>query len=680
MARVLSHAHIAFSLLLSAAVVLGSGSASAASKKYGHKELYDYIRVVALQTRYPIEVRRGAFPRRDQADPQFVKGVAAYFWGLPRVEMRRTQQSVLNQYSLNINEMFDSNTRNTGTSVVAPNLDVLNSTAFIDFSDPQLPGQKQAFVLTVPDTRQGDGGRGTFNIMQVLDADTNVQQAVGTCYPTCDPGSADFRNQGGNFLLSGPGYNGGIPQSLEDVIQDEIPLKTNQAWLIGRTEVDAYVNCPLGEPGTAYEDLVAACVDAEAFDLSSSRGADEVGDPIVEGQSFEFAREFRLTSLEDFELDPTTPAEPALNPRDPAPEIDPPYGYPMFAPYLSDGSGAQGVVWNAEDFFEYLGASVEQNGISKPNKKIYRQFKSLGLRKNGYKKPRKTGVLDARNEGVYRASDFLAYLAQAMGAASGSDASSWTVNTTLGTYDPDPTGWLLASAVAAVGLGANRAEDGIYPLALQDSAGCALDGSGANYTLTFTAAAVDAPPVADGGFPPVSSDAEESDGPPLGFWSLTVYDLNGTIFASQEGNSFYGAPVYSLGSIQLENLMGEAVPSEDVTFLLQNQAPADESLPFWLPVPDAEFEVILRIYAPDMDYFPIPYDCDDEKGLRNNACTEPAPNKYIPPNLMRVEPSSSECNVAEERGNGVNVEALPRKTRKLLRRLSTDGNFLDQFR
>ena len=39
----------------------------------------------------------------------------------------------------------------------------------------------------------------------------------------------------------------------------------------------------------------------------------------------------------------------------------------------------------------------------------------------------------------------------------------WTINTTLGQYKPDYSGWITAAAVADVGLGANLASDGTYP-------------------------------------------------------------------------------------------------------------------------------------------------------------------------------------------------------------------------
>jgi len=117
------------------------------------------------------------------------------------------------------------------------------------------------------------------------------------------------------------------------------------------------------------------------------------------------------------------------------------------------------------------------------------------------------------------------------------------------------------------------------------------------------------------------------------------------------------------------------VPSEDVTLYFQTELPSDEELPYWLPVPDGKFEVILRIYAPDMDYFPIPYDCDDGEDDPDSACA----NKYVPPDLVRVEPSSSECEGASPSPREIDIGPLPRRTRKLLRQIGVDGDFLSRF-
>ena len=74
------------------------------------------------------------------------KAVAAYFWGVPLVEMRRSQQLILNLYDLNVNELYTPHGLNTGESVVAPNLDVLYVQGFIDFSDPSHAGRFEPFA------------------------------------------------------------------------------------------------------------------------------------------------------------------------------------------------------------------------------------------------------------------------------------------------------------------------------------------------------------------------------------------------------------------------------------------------------------------------------------------------------------------------------------------------------
>jgi len=63
--------------------------------------------------------------------------------------------------------------------------------------------------------------------------------------------------------------------------------------------------------------------------------------------------------------------------------------------------------------------------------------------------------------------------------------------------------WLLRAAAALAGIYGNSAEEAVYPIAKNDNAGAALDGSKHNYTVTFAA----------GQYPPVNA-----------FWSVTIYD------------------------------------------------------------------------------------------------------------------------------------------------------------
>jgi hypothetical protein len=189
--------------------------------------------------------------------------------------------------------------------------------------------------------------------------------------------------------------------------------------------------------------------------------------------------------------------------------------------------------------------------------------------------------------------------------------------------------------------------------------------------LTFSAGA-------DQDFPPVNiEDNEDGSSSPLGFWSLTVYDLDGRIVTSQDDgsgsfNEFYGDEVYSLGSAQVENLLGEFIPSEDVTFHFQRESPSPEKLPYWLPVPDGDFEVILRIYAPDMTRFPTPFQCVPRRP-RGTA-------GYCPPELVRVTPPATAC-AQEDPGNpGVDRQRIPRRVRRLIDQLDIEGDFLSRLR
>ncbi len=688
------------------------GGDSGSSRQWGYQALYAWVYHIAgvVTTAEKVSYRDGCpgpgydsgddsgddycLKRPRDASPQFKKAVAAYFWGLPLVEMRRTQQAVLDKFDLAPNDLYNSNLRTTGDSVVAPNLDILNSISFIDFTafggpDPKLAGPP-AFVLSVPNTRQ-DNGRGTFTIMQILDAYTNVVGAPGTCVHPCTEGDdIPMRNEGGNYLLSGPTYTGDIPDEFEDVILGEVKIPTAQAWLIGRTQVDAYLSeCPIttGQSDDIYEDYVQACGGPTGFDLSAAK-------------SWEFSQKYTLTSLHDFEdglttkaklnptPDPPGSSQESRGPKDGTCATDP-VNFAMFGEEVARPGGVPGVGtagdgacdpadpttptttphWTTQNFLEYLGKSVQQNGITEGNKRIFRQFRSLGLTRGGYQPPPPDTEVD---NGIYAASQFVGFITKNLGNSGGPTNTNWSINATLGQYDPNPPDWFTATTVAAIGLGANQAKDGIYPLAVKDACGEALDGAN-DYTLTFSAA--------DQEFPPVNiEDNEDGSSSPLGFWSLTVYKLpEGRIVIDQEVDpeSFYGAPVYSLGSIQVENLRGEFVPSEDVTFYFQQESPSlAEERKYWLPVPKGDFEVILRIYAPDMTRFS---DCGPRRDPRGPREPRNPGDCYLPPEFVRVTPPV--C--AEPPGNpDVDRPRIPRRIRRIIDQLDIDieGDFLSRLR
>src|SRR6202140_4020906 len=88
-------------------------------------------------------------------------------------------------------------------------------------------------------------------------------------------------------------------------------------------------------------------------------------------------------------------------------------------------------------------------------------------------------------------------------------ANGWAMNTdTVGVYG---NYYLKRAILAQQGLGANVAEDAIYPPTPPDDTGKPLDGAN-KYTITFE----------KGATPPVNA-----------FWSITLYDQDGF----QVGNS-----------------------------------------------------------------------------------------------------------------------------------------------
>jgi hypothetical protein len=595
-----------------------------------YEDLYEQIRILAWSSGYndvtPPEKQIKTLRLRD-----YKKAVAAYFWGLPLVEMHRSQKAVLGKYHLQPNDLYTPYDRNFGTSVVSPNLDVLNATGFIGFDDDH-----SAFVLTVPDTQyQPDtaDSRGTFNVIQLLDAYTNVVESFGT--------RTDGSNSGGNFLIYGPDYDTTLP--LPDGIIQQVGVETNQAWLIGRMAVDAYAeNKLLGHPKSEYQEKIDP---NSVVDLTLTRGR-------------EHTYKYGLTPLESFEQGDITATEkdpyPYTDPRGPEPLWDDMalVNFPMFGDYVTDDNGST-QHWTPHDILTYLGKSIAPDsmldytpppppGDPTPdpppppyaNRTIFKEFESIGLTVGQYHPPPVT--LGNVNDGVYAAAEFMGYLAKNLNKIPTDPSnpyadSPWTVQTDLGSYDTDPGGWINAAVVAAVGLGANWPDDGIYPVTDVDGDGNTLNGK-KDYSLTFPA----------GELPPVIEDDSKN---PLGFWSLTIYHEDGYIFQDPDPtkaptnpfydekaptNPFYDDQVHSLGSMQLDNLHGEDLDTTEVTFYLQNDQPTnDDHLPYWLPVPEGDFQVMMRVYYPDKDQFDAPLDSPSHYPLPDVVKTIPEPTTLL---------------------------------------------------
>jgi hypothetical protein len=141
--------------------------------------------------------------------------------------------------------------------------------------------------------------------------------------------------------------------------------------------------------------------------------------------------------------------------------------------------------------------------------------------------------------------------------------NGWQMNIdTIGVYG---NFYVKRAVVAMVGLGANSAEDAVYPLLLADADGNPLTGND-DYVLHFDRDTL----------PPVNA-----------FWSVTMYDDQGF----QAANSLNR---FAIGD--RDPLQYNADGSLDL--YIQHISPGPDKEANWLPAPDGPLGVTMRLYSP----------------------------------------------------------------------------------
>ena len=141
--------------------------------------------------------------------------------------------------------------------------------------------------------------------------------------------------------------------------------------------------------------------------------------------------------------------------------------------------------------------------------------------------------------------------------------NGWAFTTKAGVYG---TNYIQRALVAAMGLGANRPQDAIYPTSLKPSVTEDYDGANA-YVIRFE----------KGQLPPVR-----------GFWSLTMYD---------EQMFFVANPINRYSMSVRTNPTYE--PDGSLLIYIQNESPGAGKEANWLPAPKGKFHLMLRLYWPD---------------------------------------------------------------------------------
>jgi hypothetical protein len=156
----------------------------------------------------------------------------------------------------------------------------------------------------------------------------------------------------------------------------------------------------------------------------------------------------------------------------------------------------------------------------------------------------------------------MAWLKEGIAAGDFKLENGWVFSTKVGTYD---THYLQRALITAIGLGANRPQDAVYPTSTGPDLVKKYDGA-KKYVMRFE----------KGQLPPVD-----------GFWSLTMYDKD-YFFVENPLNRY---------TLSQRNKL-KANPDGAVDLYIQAESPGKDKESNWLPTPKDEFILMMRLYWP----------------------------------------------------------------------------------
>lgn len=149
------------------------------------------------------------------------------------------------------------------------------------------------------------------------------------------------------------------------------------------------------------------------------------------------------------------------------------------------------------------------------------------------------------------------------------DTGILTANDGYGTREFMENNYIGRMSSAVLGIYGNSKEEAMYPAYYVDADGGKLDTAENRYTLHF----------ASDQLPPVNS-----------FWSITIYELPASLLVANPLNR------YLINSPMLPELTRDA--DGGLTIYLQHESPGSGKESNWLPAPNGEFLLIMRLYWP----------------------------------------------------------------------------------
>jgi hypothetical protein len=210
--------------------------------------------------------------------------------------------------------------------------------------------------------------------------------------------------------------------------------------------------------------------------------------------------------------------------------------------------------------YDEIGAAMIGNPLNPPDPVLVTKLSSIGIGPG--KVPSKDGndtIKAALQTGITEGQKLI----DAMVANAGTVVNSWLVNAAAGVYGTD---YLFRAAITQLGLGANIAQEALYPATFTDSEGKPLSGN-SSYLIHFD----------PGQTPPVDA-----------FWSITMYN-DKSLFVDNPINR------YSIGKYT-EGFKNNTDGSVDI--FIQHNNPGKDKESNWLPSPAGAFNIIMRTYLP----------------------------------------------------------------------------------
>jgi hypothetical protein len=217
---------------------------------------------------------------------------------------------------------------------------------------------------------------------------------------------------------------------------------------------------------------------------------------------------------------------------------------------------------SVNDYFNYLARLMKTNPPAQADAPMVEKMKAIGLEPGKDFDPSKLGAFDKEIiKGVPKLAQvkIMEYFKKAAEPVNG-----WMyITKNIGVYGTD---YIQRALVTAIGLGANRPQDAIYPTTQKDADGHEYDGASKKYVIHFD----------KGQMPPVN-----------GFWSITMYDKD-YFFVPNSLNR------YTLSARNKFNMN----PDGSVDLYLQADSPGKTKEANWLPAPKAQFIPMMRLYWP----------------------------------------------------------------------------------